>query len=276
MANQKSEKSGGRSGRKASERSAKAASAGATSRAQAASAGAFDQRDQVIDAALALAAEKGWAAIGFRDIASASGVSLADLRRLYASKSAILADFVARIDAAVLARLEQDNGTDDGDAEASMQPRDRLFDVIMTRLELLAPYRQALRSILREGAALADGLPRVLEAQLASQRWMLAAAGIDARGIEGCLRSGGLGMVYARVLRVWLAEDDPALPRTMAELDKLLNRGEKTLRRLEGPVAFLSDGLKLVRTFGREARSLCQTYRRGRRERRSANNEAAA
>jgi AcrR family transcriptional regulator len=272
MANQKSEKSGGKTPRKESSRKP-AGSATARTRAGASSGGETPDRGRiVVDATLNLAAERGWAGIGLREIATASGLSLAELRGLYASRSAILADFTARIDADVLARLEQEYGAD---ADRGLA-RDRVFDVIMTRLELLAPYKSALRAILRDGASLADGIPKLLKTQLDSQRWMLAAAGIDLRGSEGALRAGGLGMIYARTLRVWLEEENEALPRTMAELDNLLNRGEKTLRRLEGPASFACSGFRLARSFGRQARDLCRDYRRNRRERHAGSNEATA
>lgn len=272
MANQKSEKSGDKTTRKPR---ARAKGASAATGVKSSTGAGQDPRQAVIDVTLELAAERGWAGLGLRDIARASGLALSELHQLYPSKTAILADFTTRIDTSVLARLESENGEANGEAIDEGLARDRLFDVIMTRLELLQPYKAALRAIFRDAPALACGFPKLLKAQVLSRRWMLAAADIGTGGPEGALRSAGLGMVYARTLRVWLKEEDPAMPRTMAELDRLLNRGEKTLRRLEGPTTLACSGLKLVRSFTRQARDLCADYRRDRRDRRSASTEAS-
>jgi AcrR family transcriptional regulator len=59
--------------------------------------------DTVLDAFLALIAEKGFAEVTLRDVAAAADLGLADLYRLYPDKVALAAAFMARIDAAVLA-----------------------------------------------------------------------------------------------------------------------------------------------------------------------------
>jgi hypothetical protein len=62
---------------------------------------------------------------------------------------------------------------------------------------------------------------------------MLRAAGIGPEGLEGQLRTAGLGTIYASVFRTWLEDDDPGLARTMAALDRRLRRGERTLNALD-------------------------------------------
>jgi hypothetical protein len=60
-----------------------------------------------------------------------------------------------------------------------------------------------------------------------SQRWMLEAAGISAAGPRGALRAQGAALLFARVLGVWLHDDDPAMDRTMAALDRGLASAER-------------------------------------------------
>jgi hypothetical protein len=66
-----------------------------------------------------------------------------------------------------------------------------------------------------------------------SMRWMLTAAGINTAGGRGALRAQGLALMFGRVLRVWVDDDDPGLARTMAELDRALRRGESWSRLLD-------------------------------------------
>jgi hypothetical protein len=56
---------------------------------------------------------------------------------------------------------------------------------------------------------------------------MLEAAGISAAGPKGALRAQGAALMFARVLGVWLHDDDSALDRTMAALDRGLASAER-------------------------------------------------
>jgi AcrR family transcriptional regulator len=176
-------------------------------------------RDRIIVALMALVAERPIEEVGFADIAGRAGVSLADLRQEFGGKLAIVAAYVKDIDRKVLAG---------GDADlAEEPPRERLFDVLMRRLEALAPHRPAIRSLMRS-ARRRVSLALVLNSlAVRSQQWMLTAANIDAAGPRGWLRAQGVAFLYARVLRTFVEDDDPGLARTMAALDRALGRGQR-------------------------------------------------
>lgn len=182
-------------------------------------------RNRIVDALLALMAEKRWDEVTLEALAARAGVSLATLRTAYDGRLAVLADFVRRIDERVLAALDPDM--------AEEAARERLFDVLFSRFEALAPHRQAIRNLgeaARRDPLLALELNRIVTN---SMGWMLAAAGISATGGAGTLRAQGLALVWARALRVWLDDDDPGLARTMAELDRRLRQAERTVIRLD-------------------------------------------
>jgi AcrR family transcriptional regulator len=168
---------------------------------------------------MALIAERPIEEIGFANIAGRAGVSLAELRQEFGGKLAIVAAYVKDIDRKVLAG-------GDGDL-AEEPPRERLFDVLMRRLEALAPHRAAIRSLMRS-ARRHVGLALALNSlAVRSQQWMLTAANIDAAGPRGWLRAQGTAVLYARVLRTFVDDDDPGLARTMAALDRALGRGQR-------------------------------------------------
>ena len=177
------------------------------------------ERERIIDAFMALLAEKSIEQIGLAEIAKGAGVSLSELRGAFGSTFAILAAFVKQIDRAVLAG-------DDADM-AEEPPRERLFDVLMRRIELLAPHKAAVRSLMRS-AVRNPGLAVALQGlALRSQQWMLTAADIGAAGPRGFVRAQGLALLFASVLRTWVDDDDPGLARTMAALDRALARGQR-------------------------------------------------
>ncbi len=189
-------------------------------------------RDRIIDAALDLAAERGWAQVSLLDIARRAEVPLAELYTCYPGKHEILAAFSRRLDEAVLADQEME------EAQAEGEPaRDRLFDVLMRRFDRLQPHRKAVESILdayrRDPALAVGGLLQLRR----SMSWMLEAAGLSTSGLRGEMRLDGLCAIYLATLRSWLRDDTEDMAKTMASLDGYL-------RRIERPVAML-EGLRL-------------------------------
>ena len=187
-------------------------------------------RDRIIAALMALVAERSIEEIGFADIAGRAGVSLAELRQEFGSKLAIVAAYVKDIDRKVLAG---------GDADlAEESPRERLFDVLMRRIEALAPHRAAIRSLMRS-ARRHVGLALALNSlAVRSQQWMLTAANIDGTGPRGWLRAQGVAFLYARVLRTFVEDEDPGLARTMAALDRALGRSQRWSGHLDDLCSF--------------------------------------
>jgi AcrR family transcriptional regulator len=179
-------------------------------------------RERIIDAFMDLLAQKPIEQIGFGEIAGRANLSLSELRAGFGSKLAIVAAHVKEIDRKVLAARDPDM--------AEESARERLFDVLMRRLEILEPRKEAVRSLLRScrrdpGMAMAlNGLA------VRSQRWMLTAADLDASGPGGMIRAQGLAILFASVLRTWINDDDPGHARTMAALDRALARGQRLSR----------------------------------------------
>lgn len=182
--------------------------------------------ERVIEAAMALAAERNWEQVSLLDIAQAAGVSLADLYRRYRSKQNVLAAFSRRIDEEVLA--EED--VEDLDEPA----RDRLFDVLMRRFDHLLPYRAGIDSILRayrRDPVMALGGLRQLRRSMAC---MLEAANLSSSGLRGELRLNGLCAIYVATLRTWLTDETADMAKTMAALDGYLRRIERPVAMAEG------------------------------------------
>ena len=183
---------------------------------------AASRETRVVKAAMSLAAVQGWQDTTMADIADQAGLKLAELQKQFTSKNAVLAGLIQLADDAVL------RGSDDGMAEEPV--RDRLFDVIMRRLDALAPYKDGLAAVVRDLrrdpaslACLAAGPGQ------RSLQWMLEAARIQTWGLAAPLQRKGLGLVYLVVFRVWLNDDGEDQAKTMAALDKALSRVDRIL-----------------------------------------------
>ena len=109
--------------------------------------------------------------------------------------------------------------------------RDRLFDLIMRRLDELRPHKRAIRSMLsdvpRDPVSVLCVAPHLMQ----SMAWMLEAAGVRTDGLRGIARVQGLTAIYLRVLRTWLDDDSEDQGKTMAQLDRLLRRTGQFTRR---------------------------------------------
>jgi AcrR family transcriptional regulator len=193
-----------------------------------------NDRDRIVAAFMALLAEKSFERIDLSEIAARAGVSLGAMRAEFPSTLAIYAAHVKALDRAVL-----DGG--EGDM-AEEPPRERLFDVLMRRIETMAPYREATRSLLKS-VARNPGLAFALNGlAVRSQSWMLTAADIDAAGPRGMVRAQGLAMLFASVLRTWVDDEDEGLARTLAALDRALDRGQRMSGMLDDVCRFRPPG----------------------------------
>ena len=199
---------------------------------------ANDPRSRIIDALLELAGERRFEDISISAISAKAGVSLADFRDSFPSKGAVLAGFSKRIDRIVLQQSSDDL--------ANEAPKERLFDVLMRRLDAMRPYRDGLREIgqwLRRDPLSALAVNQVV---VNSMRFMLEAAGIDSEGGAGAVKLQGLALAWARIVNVWLDDKEPELSKTMAALDRELTRGERFVAgvdrfdRVAGPLKALA------------------------------------
>lgn len=185
-----------------------------------------DQRAAIIAATLKLIARHGWRDVTLRSIATEATVPVAALYAAFPTKASIVGAFLADIDRRVLEGVED---ADDPDETV----RDRLFDTMMRRYDLLRPHRDAV-------AALAEGLARDPLAALAlrpalmrSMAVVLEASGLTAEGLIGALRQKSLAALHAVVLRTWLRDDSADLGKTMVALDSRLKALEGWAQRFD-------------------------------------------
>lgn len=205
-----------------------------------------EPRKAAVEALMRLAASRRWSEIELGDIAAEARLPLATLRGLFPSKLAMLGGFIRQIDDIVLAGASDDL--------AGEPARERMFDLVMRRLDAMSPYRQALRRIapaLRSDPLAMAALNR---AAINSWRYLLASAGIPTEDALGPVRLQGAVLLAARVTETWLDDDEPELSPTMARLDRELKTAGWVLSRAE-------DVHRLTAPLRGLARALCSGRR---------------
>lgn len=182
---------------------------------------AFDRA--LIGAAFALAAEQGWARMNVAAAARAAGLDLARARLRFPGKAAVLRAFGRMADQAVLAS-----------APAEGTVRDRLFDMIMRRIDVLQAHRAGVVALMRALPADPPLAALLACATRRSLRWLLQAAEVDTSGLRGALKVRGLVAVWLWTLRAWERDESADLSATMAALDAALRRAEQVADWLHG------------------------------------------
>ncbi len=157
------------------------------------------------------AAFDGWGAACVAAAADVTGID-PDLARLALPETPAkrIDAWFAWVDAEMARRLTPD-------ALATMKIRDRITALVLVRLEIVQPNKEALRRAL---AILALPTNAPLAARLgwraADAMWRLA--GDSATDFNHYSKRGILGSVYAATLAAYMTEDDPAFPATRAFL----------------------------------------------------------
>ena len=175
----------------------------------------------LIDAAFGLIAERGWLGLSLAEAASRAGIDPETARTRLPDRGAFLAGFVELADRAAL-----EGALIDGPV------RDRLFDIVMRRIDFLQARRPGVLALLRDlPGDPASGLSLVRASRRAMGA-MLDAIGIDASGLRGQLRIHGMGLLWLATLHAWKSDESEDLAATMAALDKAITRAGQAERSL--------------------------------------------
>ncbi|MDB5492122.1 MAG: bacterial regulatory s, tetR family protein [Micavibrio sp.] len=178
---------------------------------------AMPSRATALRAALNLAAKHEWSAIVMGDIAAECGCTPAELQKIFKDKNEVLIAYGEQLDRKVAENVYIDDASPE---------RDRLFDVIMERFDILNEDRAAILSIAKsfctDPRGALSGLPHLGQ----SMTSMLDIAKIKGAGPRGIVTALGLTGVYLYALKVWRDDEKPDMGKTMAALDKALGHAE--------------------------------------------------
>ena len=179
---------------------------------------AFDEA--FLASAFAEIAATGWADFRLADAARAASLPLADVRRRFPRREVVLLRLGQFADEAALTDAEQ--------AELAggplSPPRDRLFDMLMRRIDVFQQHRMGVLALLDSLPADPPTALLLADATRASLRWLGEAAGLKLGGLGGMLRVGGLSMVWLAALGAWRRDESVDLAGTMAALDRAIDR----------------------------------------------------
>lgn len=175
-----------------------------------------EREPDLLDAVMAEIARTGLRDLDRTAVARRAGVSVAAVYDAFPTRASVLAALGRRLDRAML-----DFPPEELDP---LTPRERLFELIMRRLDAALPWRPGLRRMVRE----MRGEPRFLLQSLCNldrtAEWLLEIAGLPVSGVRRLVLEAALLRVYARTFETWLRDESEDLARTLATLDRGLGR----------------------------------------------------
>ena len=186
---------------------------------------AAPKRDLLV-LAFDLIAEHGWRRFSPAALARASRLPLSEVYRELPDRRALLTALGRRLDLAMLAA--------GADELADLSPRERVFELVMRRLDAMAPFKRGLASLGREAPGdlmtAAQGLSNLCRAT----SWLVEVADAPLPPAAHGAARLAMAAIYVRVFNIWLKDDTADLARTLAELDRRLQQAESVARFLCG------------------------------------------
>jgi len=207
---------------------------------------AEDQRAALIEAMLPNVPFDGWSRLALRSAARRVGLSAGEALALFPSGAGeLVACFSRWVDLRMLDRLETAN-------IEPMRIAERVALAIATRLEILAPWREAVRRALAV-LALPQHAPLGLRLLYQTVDAIWYAAGDRATDFSFYTKRGTLAAIYAATLLYWLGDSSPDFADTRAFLDRRLAGAAsigKARKRFETAIERLPNPLRLLRLLG--------------------------
>lgn len=177
-------------------------------------------REAIIATALARAGD--WRGVTLREIAEGAGLEFGEVYAVFETPAAVVAGILNdATDAAIREPLP----------DASLSPKDRIFDAAMNAFDALKDKRAAIGAMVEAYRLSPVGGVAVWRALGRLARVSLERAGVSASGASGAARIAALTRTLFLIFRVF-AEDEDGLSRTMAGLDTRLREAERWAKRL--------------------------------------------
>jgi AcrR family transcriptional regulator len=180
----------------------------------------------MVDVALELGEQRGWANLRLYQVAERAGLSLAEVGAAFRDQDALANAWFAR----ALATLESVPPDD----LAGRPPPERLHIVMMRWFEALAPRREVTVQMLAAKLYLSHPhhwVPMIFDLSRLVH-WFLDAARIASTGRGRQLAEVGLTAVLLASLRVWWRDDTVGQERTRLYLRRRLAVADRWMRRL--------------------------------------------
>ncbi len=175
-----------------------------------------NSKNKIVLAALKILARQGWDKLTLDQVARAAKISLAQVKKDFHDGDDLIAAIAQYVGAEALVTV--------GKLDKNASVKDRLFEIMMARFDVLQQHRAAFLKIMDAMQRNPSLLRRFLPVQFEAMKAMLRFAGATQKKSHEAFSIAGLSGIYALTLCVWRNDNSADLSRTMAALDRYLRR----------------------------------------------------
>lgn len=178
-------------------------------------------KDHALDQAFELIALIGWQSFSLNELAGKLNLPLVEIYSIFHDKISVVLMFLERVDMTVLSQLDREDFNE--------PRRERLFELLMCRIEALTPYKKSLRFLMNGVVSDPLILMKIMPKFIDSFRLMLEISGYNVQGLKGYLKIGSLAVLYYGLTSDWINDDTIDQVKIMAAIDNIISRVEKYL-----------------------------------------------
>jgi len=180
-----------------------------------------DYTKNIIDALFNLTPNMPWQDITMEEIAKVVKLDQIELDGYFTSKISILIAYNNQIDHQLNIEFNKKNKS------ANLNFRDEIFDIIMTKYDMLNIRKDGIRHIFKRPFPIElVASPKSYLNLSNSMKLVLNLAGVTTNTPIGCLRVNILSGIFLNSFLSWLNDDSLDMSKTMVSLDKGLKQAE--------------------------------------------------
>ncbi len=178
---------------------------------------------KIIEEAFLLIDKNGWEDFSLEKLALINNYKIEDLKNFIKNKNSILVEFSKMIDQKV------EKNIDFQDFQNS-NIKDNIFELVMTRFDVMTPFKRPLKKILLEIQNPLI-LQKISSNVFNSMDFYLEFSNAYENSIFDIFKKKSLFLIYAYCFRIWLDDNSEEQSKTMSELDRLLSVAENFSKR---------------------------------------------
>lgn len=182
-----------------------------------------DQSKVIVAAALGTADRIGWDHLTLQDVARTAKLDVAEVRKLFPHMHDLLC--------AVLKNAGRETERD-VKKRLGANWRDNLFEILMTRFDLLQGHRKGFLTLLPAALRKPETGLHLAKTFYEEMAQMIAFSGLPKRLLRPA-DAAVFGALYLSIVHVWSRDETPDLAKTMAAIDRRLDLLERFLTMTE-------------------------------------------
>ena len=182
-----------------------------------------DQSKLITTAALELACKSGWESLTLKTVAKKAKLKTEDVTDIFSDKWEILKR--------ILELLEKETACD-VKGQLGESWRDNLFEILMTRSDLVAPHKKAYASLSAAFRKEPRAVPEFTKIFFKTAENMLTLAGVPSGGFYP-VYVAAFSVLYLSFIETLIRDDSKDSSKIMAKLDRRLRLFEKFVNRTQ-------------------------------------------